>query len=224
MLMTFDDSEGMSLYCLRGALTRASHSRRLYFKATTAKVGAPQTEAYVAFIARQLESSAGRFLFGFNGQDLEEREARIVTAYSASSFAPETLVAARHYAVDDEGALWLRGMCVETSLRGRRIGPALAAISFADALRHQRAFQGVRAAVIVADDIPNENSVKALQKLGFELTNEGGEVALEGSHRDRHLLAHATLSDGRAVINYRKLWLPKARVPSAVGFLSRWIG
>lgn len=224
MLMSFDDSRGTSRYGHRGALTRASHSRRLYFEASTARAGEPPTDTYVAFITRQLEGAAGRFLFGFNGQDLEAREARIVTAYSASSFVPESLVAARHYAVDDEGALWLRGMCVEASLRGRRIGPALAAICFADALRHRRSFRGVRAAVIVTDGVPNENSVRALQKLGFELTNEGGEVVLEGSHRDRHLLAHAISSSGRAVIIYRKLWLPKSQVPSAIQFLSGWHG
>jgi len=188
---------------------------------SVAEQGASGTERYVSLVREALYSPAGQYLFAVDGQDLAARKAWIVTARAGSPNS--TLIGACHFALDD-GVLWLRGLLVSTEARGLSLASAIGSFGLRELSRAGVDFEAVRAAVIVYNQLPNPNSVRALAKIGFGLTYTEGVVELSGDHRDRHLFPYSERIEGVVSIRYRLLDLSLARLPAAKHFLGLWRG
>lgn len=223
MLSTDPRLDGTSRYAALGVLSQSANTDPLVIQVFSAQAGEVRTKAYVDLIGDQLETPSARYLFHFDERDLEDLEAWIVMAHSGG-FELDRIVAARHLVRDETGTLWLRGMFVDPSQRGRRISPALAAVGFADLRIREEPFREVAGGLIMDGAVPNPKSLKAVQKAGFQLTEDGGVIPLLGTHRDRHLMRYAEMIEGQPSIRYRKTILPQDKVAEAIRFIARWRG
>lgn len=118
--------------------------------------------------------------------------------------------------------LWLRGLFVDDEARGRALAPALVSFGIRGLLSLGLGFDTGAAAVISHHGQPNPNSVRALEKLGYELTEDGGITELDGSFRNRHLFVHAERIDLVLATRYRMLRLPRDRIAQAASFIQNW--
>lgn len=222
MLLTTRLSETLVLHGHRAAWAHHAPGREIVFAIARAQSADAVTMAYADFVNARLETPDGKFLFGFSAADLADRGAWITAAYLVRRPAPAELVGARHIHLDGDGMLWFRGAYVARQHRGRRLGPALAALGIAHIRRLGHAPEAAIGAAIVENGVPNQNSVRAMAKLGFTLTDAGGATFLDGSYRDRHLLAGAERIEGRPAIRYRKMVLPAERFGPAIRRFESW--
>lgn len=222
MLLTRTVSESLVLHGHRAAWAHHAPGREIVFAIARARIGEAVTEAYTALVNTRLATPDGRFLFGFSSADLAERGAWITAAYRGHRLRTAELIGARHIHLDAEGMLWFRGAYVKPEQRGRRLGPALAALGLVHVRREGLTPRAAVGAVIVEDGLPNPNSVRAMTKLGFSLTDEGGVTPLAGSDRDRHLLATAERIEGRPAIRFRRMILPESGFGQAIRRFERW--
>ena len=221
MIALSRNRNGATRYAVPSTFAFRSSRDPLVFSVSTAGMGL-ETEAYLGFIDRAIDTDAGRFLRRPQLRQLLVQKARITAVYR-TTIRPDAIIAAR-YVVPLPGTLHFAGGFVRPETRGRALSAALGAMALFDAFRRGEQIRSVTSRVMVRDGAPNRASVAALRKLGFVVGDSDIITPVNGDASDRHLLPFAEMLDGRPVTRRRPLLLSDQAIPGALRFLETWRG
>ncbi|MCV6575096.1 MAG: hypothetical protein OIF58_05110 [Cohaesibacter sp.] len=179
------------------------------------------TEDYLLTFNEGLHSfETGQFLFGFNKDDLEARNA-LVTTIQTSNGEP---LGGVHWHLNDAGEMWLRGAIVRPKHRGNQLGAAMVATSLIHAHMIGTPLPTPVCVIrIFGDNTENVASRKTFERVGFLCDADVMSTYINFDWKDQHLGYSAEVDqNGRHYFRSRKMFGTASVFDTARTFLGNW--
>lgn len=179
------------------------------------------TENYLDTFNEGLHSfETGQFLFGFNQDDLEARNALITTIQTSNG----ELLGGMHWHLNNEAEMWLRGAIVRPKYRGNQLGTAMVATSLVHAHMITTSLPTPICIIrIFGDNTENIASRKMFERVGFLCDSDVMTNYINFDWKDQHLDRSAEVDrNGNHYFRSRKMSGEASAFGIARIFLCNW--